>query len=131
MTAHVFKRLAGEQKTLETDIAVTAVQYQRVDQRIDNQIVLPVSRAEKVAAIIQMDLNPRILIRLVGMVLPPQAINCRVDLDGVDVLGPPLQRPADIITGTCSDYQHVREGRPAGVSIQQVWQCVSRKGLIS
>ena len=98
MTAHVFIRLAGEQKTLEADIAVTAVQYQRVDQRIDDQIVLPLRRAEKVASVIQMNFNPRILIRLVGMVLPPQAINCRVDLDSVDVLSSPLQRPADIIT---------------------------------
>src|SRR5438132_7695853 len=78
-----------------------------------------------------MDLDSRILKRLVGMVLAPQAINGRVNLDGIDVLSSPLQSPANVIAGTGSDDQHVRESRSAGVAIQQVWQRIGRKVLVS
>src|SRR5207244_6689555 len=78
-----------------------------------------------------MDLDSRILKRVVGMVLPPRAISGRVNLDGIDVLSSPLQSPADVIAGTGSDDQHVREGRSASVAIQQVWQRIGRKVLVS
>ena len=41
----VGERLLGEQEALQADVRVAAVQDQRVDQRIDDQVVLPVGGA--------------------------------------------------------------------------------------
>src|SRR5437660_8393921 len=78
-----------------------------------------------------MDLHAWILIRLIGMKLPSQAIDGRINLDCVDVLSAPLQRATDIVTGAGADYQHVRERGAAGISIQQVRQRISWSCLIA
>ena len=38
---HIVHRLLREQIAFEADVAVAAVQHQRVDQRVDDQVVLP------------------------------------------------------------------------------------------
>ena len=42
VASNVFKGLAREEKTLESNVAVAAVQHQRIDERVDDQIVLPI-----------------------------------------------------------------------------------------
>src|SRR5262249_40439645 len=131
MAAHILKGFTREQKTLEADIAVAAMQYQRIDEGINNQVVLPRCRAQEIAAIIQMNFNARVLVRLIGMVLFSETIYGRIDLDGVDMLGSPLERAADVVTRSCSDYQDIGKRRSARVSIQQVGQRISRKRLVT
>ena len=127
----VFERLTSEQKTLEANIAVAAMQHERVDQRIDNQIVLPIARTQKVAAVVQVNLNALVLVRMVRMVLSSQAIDGRIDLDCVNMLSAPLQGPTDIITRTSADDQYIRKGRTACISIQQMGQCICGEVFIS
>src|SRR6267142_5286520 len=78
-----------------------------------------------------MNLNTGILIRPIRMVLAPETINGRIDLDCVYVCGAPLQGPADVITGTGADNQHVLIGLSSRVSIQQVRKRIGRKVLVS
>src|SRR5678816_3582821 len=98
MAAHVFERLPREQKTLEANIAVPAVQHQRVDQGINDQIVLPISRTKKVAAVVKMNLNTLVPVWMIGMMRASQTVDRRIDFNCVDVFCVPLQGPADIIT---------------------------------
>src|SRR5260370_12702664 len=72
-----------------------------------------------------MNLNSRVLVGTVGMILRAQTIDRGIDLNGVNVFGAPLQSPADIVTRTRTDDHHITKGRPSGVTIQQVWQSVS------
>ena len=65
------------------------------------------------------------------MILHPETINGRIDFDRVDVLGAPLQRAADIVSGTRADNHHVLERRPAGVAIENMRQRVRRVLIIS
>src|SRR6266516_2903480 len=79
------KCLFREQVALEANIRVGAVENQGVDQGVDNQVVLPISRTEKMPAVVEMFDNTRILVGMVGMVMDPDILDHRIDFDGVDM----------------------------------------------
>src|SRR5262245_7353790 len=57
-----------------------------------------------------MDTDARwIEIRLVVVVIGADLLNHRIDLDGVDVLGAPLQSAADVVAAAGADNQYVVE----------------------
>src|SRR6266850_2940727 len=103
MSPHIGECLARKEITLQTNIAVTTVEHERVDERVYNQVVLAFGRPQKVASIIKMNLYTWILVRLIGMILPSEAIDSRVYFDCVNMVSAPLQRTTDIITGTGAD----------------------------
>ena len=73
------------------------MQYQRIDERVDNQIVLAIRCTKKIASVVQMNLDARIRIWPVRMILLAQAINCRINLHRVHVLRAPLQGTTHVV----------------------------------
>ena len=65
------------------------------------------------------------------MIPHAETIDRRIDFDSVDMLGAPLQRAADIVSGTRADDHHVLEGRPPRVAIENMRQRVGRVLIIS
>src|SRR5206468_2998358 len=53
--AHVLERLAGEKVTLQSDVAVAAVEHERIDEGVDDQVILAVGGMQEVAADRQYD----------------------------------------------------------------------------
>ena len=97
MTLDVFERLASEEITFQTNIAVAAVQYERIYQSVNDQIIFSLGRPQKISAIVKMNLDARILVWMIGMILRTQPIDRGIDLHGVNVFGAPLQSAADIV----------------------------------
>ena len=62
------------------------------------------------------------------MIGAPDLIDNRVDLDGVDLLGPGQGR-LDIIARSRSDDQNVIEGGAAGISIKQIGKYIGWRRL--
>ena len=98
MAANVFKRLAREQKTLESDVAVAAVLDQRVYQCVDDQIVFAITGSKEVAAIVKVNLNALVLVRMIRMERSSQTVDRGINFHGVNVFRAPLHGPADIIS---------------------------------
>ncbi len=80
---HLVHRLLGEQEAFEADVAVAAVQDERVDQGVDDRVVLLVAGAQVVAAVVEVHEHARVVVRLVGMVLLAEPLNHGIDLDGI------------------------------------------------
>jgi len=59
------------------------MQDQGVHEGIDYKIILAVGRAQKMPAIVQMGNYPRVLVRMVGMVMAANILDDRIDLDGI------------------------------------------------
>ena len=129
MSAHVRERLAREQVTLKPYVAVAAVQHQRIHERIDDHVILALGGAQKIAAIVQMYFDARVLIGLVRMVRPTETIDDRIDLDRVHMTCAPLQGATHIVARASADDEHVGVGRAACVAVQEMRQRVSRKVL--
>ena len=121
---HVVERLLGEQVALEPDVAVAAVQDERIDQRVDDQVVLLVGRLQEVAAVVQVHDDARIVVGAVGMIALAEALDHRIDLDRVDARGAPREGAADVVARAGADDQHLAERRPPAVAIEQVRQRV-------
>ena len=102
--------LLGEQITFEPEIRVSAMQDERVDKGIDHKIEFTVSRAQKMPAVVQVRDNPSILIRMVGMIIAPDVLNHRIDLDGNDLARSKPQGMSEIISRSRADDQHVAKG---------------------
>ena len=126
----VLERLAREQKALQTDARETRVQDQRVDERVDDEVVPSVRPAHEAAAIVDVHGDARIRVRLVRMIAPAQIVDGRIDLHGVDMLHAVTKRGGDVVSGPGADDQHVGEGSTAGIAVQQVRQRVGRSGLV-
>src|SRR5262249_17353990 len=124
-TFDVFKRLAGEQVAFQPDIAVAAVQNQGIDQGVDDEIVFLVGRTQEIASIADMHGHPFVVIRLVRMIFFSQLQNSPINFHRIDVLGPPLESPANIIAGAGADNKYILERLAARIAIEQVRQSIS------
>src|SRR5947208_9647075 len=97
MTLDVFERLTSEEITFQTNIAVAAVQHERIYQSVNDQIVMSLRRTQKISAIVKMNFDAWILVWMIGMRLGAESIDRGIDLHGINVSGAPLQRTADVI----------------------------------
>ena len=68
--------------------------------------------------------------RMVVGILDADALDDRVDLDGVDTADPVAQRVVDVIAGPRADDEFILERRAAGASLEQVDQRIGRPALI-
>ena len=127
--ADVGERLRREQIALEPDVAVAAVEHERIDERVDDQVVLLVRRPQVVPAIVQMHDHAGIRVGVVRMIAPTEPVNHRVDLDRIDARRAPLQGAADVVARPRADHEDLGEGWTAGVAIEQMWQRVRGKAL--
>ena len=127
----VVHRLLREQVAFEADVAVAAVQHERIDQRVDDQVVLLVAGLEEVAAVVEVHEHARIVVRPIGMIALADALDHRIDFHGVDALGAPRQRAADVVAGSRADDQHLAERLGAGVAVEQVRQRVGGKRRVA
>ncbi len=90
------------------------MQGQRIDQRVHDQVILSMSSCGGSSGRRRVDRDPRVAVRLVGMMAPSQLVEHRVDLDGVDVARHHGQRRGDVVSRAGPDDQHVFERfRPA------------------
>ena len=97
MTLDVFERLTSEEITFQTNIAVAAVQHERIYQSVDDEIIFSLGGPQKISAIVEMNFDARILVWMIGMILRAQSIDRGIDFDGVNMFGAPLQSAADVI----------------------------------
>src|SRR5437667_11284773 len=97
MTLDVFESLAREEITFQPNVAVAAVQHQRIYQSVNDQIIFSLGRSQKIPPIVKMNFDARILVWMIGMILGAQSIDRGIDFNGVDVFGAPLQSAADIV----------------------------------
>ena len=109
VVAHRFERLSGEHVALETHAREARLHGQRVDQREDDQVVLPVAGPQKMPRIVVDDGHARIAVGMVGMPFGAEAENHRIDIDRVDMFRAVLQRRGDVSAAAGAENQDVVE----------------------
>ena len=77
VVAHRLERLLGEQERLEPDVRGRADEGQRVRQREDDEVVLLVRVAQERAAVVDVDGDPRILVRVVRVEVDAELLDLR------------------------------------------------------
>jgi hypothetical protein len=102
------------------------MEHERVDERVDDEVVLPMRLAHEASAIVDVNGDSRILVRMVRMFFPADVIDGWIDFHGVHVLRTIRQCRRDIVARSGADNQHVRERPPAGVAIQQMRKLIAR-----
>ena len=103
------KGLLGEQVALEPQLRGPGHQGEGVGQREDDEVVLLVGALDERATVVDVERHPRVLVRVVGVLLLADLGDARVDLHGVDVLGALAQRERDVGAGTGADDEDVVE----------------------
>lgn len=106
------------------------MQHERVDQRIDGEVILTVRLAHECAAVIQVDRYSLVIVGVIRMILPADLVDDRVDLNRVDMFGPMRQRTLDVIARAGPDDQHILERPSPGVAIEQMRQDIRRPRLV-
>src|SRR5262249_47312331 len=104
--------LPGKEIAFETNIRVTTMKDKRVYQSVDDKIVFVVGRAQKMPAVVQVRNYTGILVGMVRMKMTPDVLDCRIDLDRVN-----LARSKPQCMG-----EDVVKRRAAAVLLQQVNQ---------
>ena len=127
----VAERLLGEQEALQPEARIARVQHQRIDQGVDDQVVLAVGLADEAAAVVEVDRDPRVVVRAVrdGRSRPSSLMTGSISTAST-CLAPVPERGGDVVARAGADDQHVVERRAAGVAVQQVRQHVGRPGSL-
>ncbi len=86
---------------------------------------------QEVAAVIEMHMDARIVVGAIGMIPPADPLDHRIDLDRVDTMRAPRQRPADVVARSGADDQHLAERLAAGITIEEMRQGVGGKRRIT
>ena len=81
------------------------------------------------STVVKVANHPRVGVWPVGIPDDADALDDRVDLDGVDTADPVAQRVVDVIAGPRADDELILEGRAAGASLEQVDQRIGRPAL--
>ena len=79
------------------------MQDERVDERVDGEVVLLAGMACEAAAVVQVYRHSRIGVGRAGMVAAPELVDPRIDLDRVDALGAGAQSRRDIVSAPRAD----------------------------
>src|SRR5207247_11377808 len=98
MALDVFERLTSEEITFQTNIAVAAVQHERIYQSVDDEIIFSLGRPQKISAIVEMNFDARILVWMIGMILRAQSIDSGIEFDGGNMVVGRLQRRDDVLS---------------------------------
>ena len=101
--------LLGEHETLEPHGREARLQRQRVDEREHHQVVLLRGRPQEVPGIVGDDVDAGIVERPVGMMLPAQLHDDRIDLHRVHVVGAVQQCRSDVGARAGPQDQHALE----------------------
>ena len=112
---HIGKRFRTEQEAFQADTAVARVQHQRIDQCEDHEVVRSaLGFAEEVASIVEVAHDARIVVGAVRVVLLPELLDDRVDVDGIDdgVRPAPVERPGQVVARSGTDHEDALELRP-------------------
>ena len=128
--ADILKGLLGEQIALQADIGVARVQDQRVDQRIDDEVVFLFGRAQEVPSVIKVGHDTRVRIGLVRMMMDADVLDDRIDLHRVDALHAVAQRVRQIVAGAGADHHDIVKRRAAAALLQEVDQRIHRAALL-
>jgi hypothetical protein len=89
---HVLEGFLGKEKAFQPDAADTAVQDQRVDEGVDDQIVFLVGLAKEVPAVVQVQVDARVLVGAGRVMSHADPRDHGVDFDRVDMGTPPASR---------------------------------------
>ena len=102
-------RFLGKEEGFEADLRCAAHQRERIGQREKDEIVFALGVLEEGAAVVDMPLDAWIGVGAVDVHLDPDLHDARVDIHGIDMLGPFAQRDRNVRTRPCADDQHVVE----------------------
>ncbi len=109
MVARGLERFLREEVALESELAVAGDERHRVGQREDDQVVRVARALEERASVVDLHVDPRVVVRVIGVPLLADLVDPRIDLDGVDVLRALRQREGDVGARTGPDDEHVPE----------------------
>ena len=101
-----------EQERLEPQVSRGTDERERIRQREDDHVVVLGRGSQECPAVVDIPAHARVGVWPQGMLVHADLLDCRVYLDGIDVLGPVLQSHRDIVAGPGPDDQHVVVGTP-------------------
>ena len=104
------------------------MQHQRIDQRIDRQVIRPVILVQERAAIVIIDFDIGIAVRPIGVIHLAALVDDRIDLHRIDVLHTGGDGGGDIIPAA-GDDELIAERFATRVAVQQMRQHVCRPGV--
>ena len=78
----------------------------RIQNAVDDQVILLVRRAEEIAGIVDRQVDARVVIGTLGMIFPAEEGDGGIDLDGVDMGGAHPQRGRHVIAAAGADDGH-------------------------
>ena len=116
MIASSFHRLSGEQVALEPEARLARDQCERVGKGEEDEVVPTVGALEERAPVVDVDVHPRVAVRMIRVQLLPQLVEAWVDLDSIDPPRTALERAGDVVAGSRAHDQHLIE-RPHGHTV--------------
>src|SRR5262245_59293879 len=96
------------------------MQYKRINQRVDDEIISTLGQAQEMSPIINMRSDARILIRSVLIEANADILDGGIDLDSVDMLDPIPQGMVDIVAGAGADDERILERLATAILLQEV-----------
>ena len=99
-------RLLREEVRLEPERPLAGDERERVGEREQDQVELLVGPFEEGAAVVDVRGHPGVAVRLLGVEVPADALEHRIDLDGVDRRGAFAQRDGDVVAVARTDDEH-------------------------
>ena len=109
----------GEQVALQPHLAAARDQRERVGQGENDQVVGAVRTFQQRPAVVDVHVDPGVVVRVVGVVLTPELQQPRVDLDGVDTRRAALQRDSHVDAVAGADDEDVARAGPRHPHIGQ------------
>ena len=86
---------------------------------------------EEFTTVCDVHADPRILVRVVGMVVDADLVELGIDLDGVDVLGSVRQRNRNVVAIARTDHEDVGEVvEVAGILVRPLSIAVELSGIV-
>ena len=89
-----------------------------ITQVFDRQVVFFVGLAHEAAAVVEVDADTGIIVRLVGVIPLADLVDGRIDLDRVDVLRAVQEGVRHVVTGARADDQYVAERVAGSVQVR-------------
>ena len=87
----------GEQEALEPQRGLARERGEGVRDREEHQVERPIGVVQERSAVLDVRRHPGVLVRPVRVQVASQAVQQRVDLDRVDVVGPLGQCDGDVV----------------------------------
>ena len=89
--------LAGVDVGIDAQVGGMAERGVRIQHAVDDQIILLLCGAEEIARVVDDDVHPRVVIGVLGVIVPAEEDDRRIDLDRIDMGGAHAQRGGHVV----------------------------------